>query len=543
MVGQNAQDGWIRACLAGPVAQTLSFHPFSNQFSIRALADTKAATAFMAHEQLEEYYLYAQQAPMSIIAGVLAARVDLLLAQCYSGVATNITKCINEIASVHPTPAQAVYWQLWRQNFSDHVIDIDDKGSLLRPLSQVQCFEITQLLAEPHKLAVYLASFIQRKDRISSTALDDEAPLPPQSNNEQADDSDIIALQEGTPVGESSTNTDDSKNQSGTQDQERISIPSPLYSPQSLQYPILTSLYDRQMAATDLAPLLNYGLLRARITQQLPEYDKLSRRLANKLRAQLMSLQQHAWQDDLEEGYLHSAKLSSVIASPTTVRPFRQEIQQPFPATAVTLLIDCSGSMQGKPLLMAAAWVDILVEALELCQIKTEILGFTTGHWDDGPVQKQWQQQGSKNASGRLNDLLHLEFKGFEQVWRRARHGLAAVLEPQWQKENIDGEALDWAYQRLKGRAEPRKLLFVLSDAKPYDQLTLQNNDHNFLEQDLLRRVNQIEQQGRVDLIGIGVGHRVCRIYPAAVQIKQLSELPQTMLDTLLEKLKASAFK
>ena len=540
MVGEISQDAWVRACLAGIEQDPLSFHPFSGNFSRRARADTQAATAFLAQERLIDYYQLALQAPQGIVAGILAVRADILLARRFSGVASNIAACMDDLFGLNDdqlsyTQAQAVYRQLWQYNTSQH-------NTLIQPLNQTQCAEISHLLAQAEKLASYLSGF-----KWSSVDLTLSAP---QVSDEQADDQAGDSVENAEQVQQDNAaacQVEDSENLADIEDADAESKqgeqPYPPYldalSVPSRQYQIFTEQYDRVVPATSLAPLLGYGVLKSQILAQLPEYNGLSRRLANKLRRQLMSWQQHGWQEDLEEGYLHAAKLAALIASPTSVRPFRQEIRSPFPATAVTLLIDCSGSMQGKPLLMMAAWVDALVEALELCQIKTEVLGFTTGQWCEGPVQQEWQQQGGNKYSGRLNELLHVEFKGFDHVWRRARNGLAAVLQRQWQKENIDGEALDWAYRRLKARVAQKKLLFVLSDAKPYDQLTLDNNGRHYLEQDLRRRVNKIQQDPQVELMGIGLGHRVCRVYPTSVQVKQIGELPQAMLETLLKKLQA----
>lgn len=549
MVAQISQDPWVRACLAGIEEEPLSFHPFSCFFSKRALADSKAASIFLAREILLDYYHYAQHSPQSIIAGILAVRADLLLARRFSGVASNINACIYKLSKPHTSLAQAVYQQLWQHGYSElqHAVKpntTNEQACLASPLTSEQCVELLQLLAKPQALAKYLFSQSPLDEKkLSAEKNIDEQEAGGDNNEMQAEqEGDLLAENDDSENlnNESLDDNSDTSTESKQDEDEPLSRPLAALSGER-PYAILTKHYDRVLPATTIAPSLSYSMLKAKIAQEIPQYHQLSRRLANKLRRQLMSLQQHAWQDNLEEGVLHSAKLAAFIASPTSALPFRQEIQAPFPATAVTLLIDCSGSMQGKPLLMAAAWVDALVEALALCQIKSEVLGFTTGHWQDSPVHQQWQQQSGSEFSGRLNDLLHLEFKSFEQPWRKARQGLAAVLAPDWQKENIDGEALAWAYSRLAARSEHKKLLFVLSDAKPYDQATLENNHHNFLEQDLLRQVKAIQNDKGVELIGIGVGHRVCRIYPRSVQIKQLSELPQAMLELLVQKLQATA--
>lgn len=518
MVAIVSQEAWVRACLAGQQSQVLPFHPFYRYLSVRAQADCEAAMLFVEQTLLDTHYQAAEADPDGIVAGILAVRCDLLLARQFVGVTSNIGESFKHLSIKQLTLAQVVYMQLWACCHGAESFEfLPDKQAL----TQQQCEKLIALLDKPAQLALYLNEF----DALQTKPFTEQIEIVSEPGQGEQPD---IELEESSP--------DAPKLEQ--QGAGQHSIDSAI---EDQTYQVFNYSFDCQVTAGSLAPHVNYETLKLNIDQQLPEFASLSRRLANKLRRHLLSLQKSAWQDELEEGYLNSARLAAAIASPVEARPFRQLIDQPLPQSAVSLLIDCSGSMKQQPLLMAAAWVDALVGALELCQVKVEVLGFTTGHWNDGPVQQlwkqQWQQQGGEPSPGRLNDLLHIEFKSFEQPWRKVRNGLAAVLEHQWQKENIDGEALSWAYERLKVRTEHKKLLFVLADAKPFDQSTLENNGSQYLEQDLLNRVKEIEQDQQMELMAIGIGHRVCRVYSNSLQISQLGDLPHAMLDTLIKKL------
>lgn len=532
MVAKVSQDAWVRACLAGRLDEALFSHPFCRYWSARAQADCKAATIFADKAALHPFYQNAHEAPEDLLTGILAVRVDVLLARQFAGVATNISEGLQNLSLQHLTLAQAVYVQLWKEAFSKHDMLPDE---LTPPLNKQQAYQLLKLFDKPVDLAIYLNecqvfqnnSLSKRTNSVADTITQEtEEPIAQQEEPGES----LASEQSGVESEQDAPDVNASPKQGGAQERAYLAG-------STLPYQVFNQDFDRQVNAIDLAPQHNYAELKQRIAEQLPEFAGLSRRLANKLRRHLMSLKMSAWQDDLEEGYLNSARLALALASPVEARPFRQLVHEPLPQSAVTVLMDCSGSMKHEPLLMAAAWVDALVGALELCQVKVEVLGFTTGHWQDGPVQQQWQKLGANDSAGRLNDLLHIEFKRFEQPWRRARNGLASVLDHQWQKENIDGEALSWAYERLKVRPEPKKLLFVVADAKPFEQSTIENNGCDYLEQDLINRVSAIEQDKQLDLIAIGIGYRICRVYANALQIKQFSDLPEAMLDTLIEKL------
>jgi cobaltochelatase CobT len=258
-------------------------------------------------------------------------------------------------------------------------------------------------------------------------------------------------------------------------------------------------------------------------------------RLANRLQRRLLAKQTRAWQFDLEEGMLDTARLARVIINPVLPLSFKQEKQTEFRDTVVTLLIDNSGSMRGRPITIAALSADVLAHTLERCGVKVEILGFTTRAWKGGQSRERWIASGKPVNPGRLNDLRHIIYKSADAPWRRARKNLGLMLREGLLKENIDGEALQWAYQRLMGRPEQRRILMVISDGAPVDDSTLSINSGNYLEQHLREVIKSIENSGSVELIAIGIGHDVTRYYRRAVTLVDAEQLGGTMLNKLSE--------
>jgi cobaltochelatase CobT len=256
-------------------------------------------------------------------------------------------------------------------------------------------------------------------------------------------------------------------------------------------------------------------------------------RLANRLQRRLMAKQQRAWEFDLEEGMLDAARLSRVVISPAFPLSYKREREQDFRDTVVSLLIDNSGSMRGRPITVAAMCADILARTLERCSVKVEILGFTTRAWKGGQARERWLADGKPPNPGRLNDLRHIIYKSADAPWRRARKNLALMLREGILKENIDGEAVMWAHNRLIGRPESRRVLMVISDGAPVDDSTLSVNPGNYLERHLREVIHWIENRSPVDLIAIGIGHDVTRYYRRAVTITDAEQLGGAVMDQL----------
>ena len=292
-----------------------------------------------------------------------------------------------------------------------------------------------------------------------------------------------------------------------------------------LRYRVYTTAYDRVENAAALASRAELAELQAKLDAELSAIRPLIARLAKKLMRALMARQTRHWQFDLEEGILDGTRLAPFIASGGNARPFKQERDSPFPSTVVTLLIDHSGSMRGRPMLIAALTVEIFVRVLERCGVQSEVLGFTTRDWDGGMPAQEWAAAGYPPDPGRLNALEHIVIKSADTPWRRARLALGLFLRDEMLKENIDGEAVAWAHGRLLTRPELRRILVVVSDGTPMDEATFAANGHDYLERHLLSVVQQIETRSRVQLAAIGVGHDVSAFYENATTVAKMDQL------------------
>ncbi len=304
----------------------------------------------------------------------------------------------------------------------------------------------------------------------------------------------------------------------------------------SLQtYRAYTNAFDETVGAEDLCDTDELARLRQQLDQQLQHLQGVVSRLANRLQRRLMAQQTRAWEFDLEEGMLDAGRLARVVVNPLLSLSYKREREMEFRDTVVSLLIDNSGSMRGRPITVAAMCGDILARTLERCAVKVEILGFTTRAWKGGQSRERWVADGKPRHPGRLNDLRHIVYKAADEPWRRARRNLGLMLREGLLKENIDGEALLWAYRRLASRPEHRRILMVISDGAPVDDSTLSVNSGNFLERHLREVIREIESRNVVELIAIGIGHDVTRYYRRAVTIVDAEELGGTMMKKLSE--------
>ena len=298
-------------------------------------------------------------------------------------------------------------------------------------------------------------------------------------------------------------------------------------------YQAFTSEFDEVVAAPDLCDADELSRLRLMLDQQLAHLQGVIARLANRLQRRLMAKQTRAWEFNLEEGILDTARLARIVANPTHSLSFKRESDIDFRDTVVTLLIDNSGSMRGRPISVAAMSADILARTLERCAVKVEILGFTTRMWKGGQSREKWIAAGKPQQPGRLNDLRHIVYKEADAPWRRARKNLGLMLREGILKENIDGEALLWAHNRLLARPEQRRILMVISDGAPVDDSTLSVNPGNYLERHLREVIEMVETRSPVELIAIGIGHDVTRYYRRAVTIVDAEQLGGAMLEQL----------
>ena len=309
--------------------------------------------------------------------------------------------------------------------------------------------------------------------------------------------------------------------------------PTTQYSDADPNYKVYNTNFDEEILAEELAEPAELERLRMYLDQQLDPLKGAVSRLANKLQRRLQAQQNRSWLFDMEEGILDCGRLARVISNPTTPLSFKVESDIEFRDTIVTLLIDNSGSMRGRPISIAAICADVLARTLERCQVKVEILGFTTKAWKGGQSREAWLHDGREQTPGRLNDLRHIIYKGADAPWRRARPNLGLMMKEGLLKENIDGEALEWASKRIMSRSEARKILMVISDGAPVDDSTLSVNSASYLEKHLRDVINMIENKKLIELIAIGIGHDVTRYYEHAVTITDVEQLAGAMTEQL----------
>ena len=325
---------------------------------------------------------------------------------------------------------------------------------------------------------------------------------------------------------------EDGEDIEGTSEPVRMRPPT-LEEMQGGYYTVYTTAFDEEVQATDLADDWELQRLRDMLDKQLAHHQAIITKLANRLQRKLMAQQLRTWQFDLEEGILDSARLARVVANPNVPLSFKQEKQLHFRDTIVTLLIDNSGSMRGRPIATAAMTTDILAKTLERCGVKVEILGFTTRAWKGGKSRELWAESGAPKNPGRLNDIRHIIYKNADAPMRRTGKNIGLMLKEGILKENIDGEALVWAHNRLSPRKEARKILMVISDGAPVDDSTLSSNPSNMLEADLRNVINWIEERSDIELTAIGIGHDVTRYYKNSICIPDADELASALVEQL----------
>ena len=308
-----------------------------------------------------------------------------------------------------------------------------------------------------------------------------------------------------------------------------------IFSNSNSKYKVYTTNFDEVVKAEELETEDELLRLRSSLDQQLLQLKNFVSKLANKLQRKLLARQNRSWEFDLEEGILDTSKLTRVIIDPFNSLSFKKEKDTDFKDTLVSILIDNSGSMRGKPISVAAVCADILSRTLERCSVKVEVLGFTTKHWKGGSSREKWTNENKPKSPGRLNDLRHIIYKSADTPWRQAKKNMGLMLKEGLLKENIDGEALRWAFNKLKKRKEERKILMVISDGAPVDDSTLSANISDYLEKDLKNTVSAIEEFSSVELLAIGIGHDVTRYYKKAVKITDVQDLGDAMINQLTD--------
>jgi cobaltochelatase CobT len=373
----------------------------------------------------------------------------------------------------------------------------------------------------------------REEDQPESTGEDD-------SDDDQADATPEQSQQDQQDETQAQVSMDDAADEETGEETELPEGEAPLEPPEPRPvseadpaYAVYTTDHDEEIRAEDLAEPVELERLRAYLDQQLEPLKGAVGRLANKLQRRLQAQQNRAWEFDREEGILDAGRLARVVANPTTPLSFKVEQDMEFRDTVVTLLLDNSGSMRGRPISIAAICADVLSKTLERCQVKVEILGFTTRAWKGGQSREAWLGAGRPQLPGRLNDLRHIVYKSADAPMRRTRNNLGLMMKEGLLKENIDGEALEWAHRRMAGRREARKILMVISDGAPVDDSTLSVNPANYLEKHLRDVIAMVERRKQVELLAIGIGHDVTRYYDRAVTITDADQLAGAMTEQL----------
>ena len=372
-----------------------------------------------------------------------------------------------------------------------------------------------------------------QEDQPDSTGEDDDAEEQDDANPEQSQDKQQDASTAQVSM-DDMADSDMGEEMELPEGEAPLEPPAPQpVSDADPQYMVYRTEFDEEIRAEDLAEPQELERLRAYLDQQLEPLKGAVSRLANKLQRRLQAQQNRSWEFDLEEGTLDAGRLARVIANPTTPLSFKVEKDTEFRDTCVTLLLDNSGSMRGRPISIAAICADVLARTLERCSVKVEILGFTTRAWKGGQSREEWLSEGRPQGPGRLNDLRHIIYKNADAPWRRARPNLGLMMKEGLLKENIDGEALEWAHRRMAIRHESRKILMVISDGAPVDDSTLSVNPANYLEKHLRDVIAMVEKRRQVELLAIGIGHDVTRYYDRAVTITDVEQLAGAMTEQL----------
>jgi len=443
-----------------------------------------------------------------------------------------------------PPAAQNVL-DIWQDFFDGHVeSDLEALGETLedQAVFAKQAWRIIEELGygdqlgdDPDELDPDELESDSEEDQEDDQSSSDEGGEDDDEQQEYLPD-DMRGEQDDTEQLEVSLEESDADDQDQMEADDGMPPPEPREAPVSdadPNYKVFIQKYDEVIPAEELSDEEELERLRAYLDKQLESLKGAVSRLANRLQRRLQAKQNRAWEFDLEEGMLDAGRLARVVANPTTPLSFKVEKDTTFRDTVVTLLIDNSGSMRGRPISIAAITADVLARTLERCQVKVEILGFTTRAWKGGESREQWLASGRPKNPGRLNDLRHIVYKRADAPWRRARKNLGLMMREGLLKENIDGEALEWAYRRLQARSEQRRILVVVSDGAPVDDSTLSVNPSNFLERHLREVIGMIERRGTVELLAIGIGHDVTRYYSRAVTITDVEQLAGAVTEHL----------
>ena len=539
-------------------------------FKVRGIADSLALQARFKDEETFSKYDPSGEQAKEIYNELEIARCELLGEKFYPGSKRNIWQKTKVEASAFSNKASIgaeeesiaqlarffIKRELSEAELPPEASQLLEKKEVFEDLTRHPEFKKTKDVLDQEKFAVLSRKLIERLGYGEQLGELDDIENDIDENNQEEleqDEAGQGSEDEETDASDNSE-TDDGESQQSTsadadiedgqmedaiegEDQSENQIIQSIQGTQSKEtfYQVFDTTNDQEINANRLADITELEKLREYLDQQLASLKGAVSRLANKLQRRLQAKQNRTWKFDLEEGLLDAAKLSRIVLNPTTPLSFKQESSTNFKDTVVSLLIDNSGSMRGRPISIAAISTEILAKTLERCNVKCEILGFTTKAWKGGQSREKWLAEGRQKNPGRLNDLRHIIYKNADEPWRRAKLNLGLMMKEGLLKENIDGEALDWAHKRIIKREENRKILLVISDGAPVDDSTLSVNPANYLEKHLRYVINKIEMTNRVQLLAIGIGHDVTRYYKRAVTITDAEQLAGAMTEQLAD--------
>ena len=539
-------------------------------FKVRGIADSLALQARFKDEETFSKYDPSGEQAKEIYNELEIARCELLGEKFYPGSKRNIWQKTKVEASAFSNKASIgaeeesiaqlarffIKRELSEADLPPEASQLLEKKEVFEDLTGHPEFKKTKDILDQEKFAVLSRKLIERLGYGEQLGELDDIENDIDENTQEELEQDEAGQGSEDEENDASDNseTDDGESQQSTsadadiedgqmedaiegEDQSENQIIQSIQGTQSKEtfYQVFDTTNDQEINANRLADITELEKLREYLDQQLASLKGAVSRLANKLQRRLQAKQNRTWKFDLEEGLLDAAKLSRIVLNPTTPLSFKQESSTNFKDTVVSLLIDNSGSMRGRPISIAAISTEILAKTLERCNVKCEILGFTTKAWKGGQSREKWLAEGRQKNPGRLNDLRHIIYKNADEPWRRAKLNLGLMMKEGLLKENIDGEALDWAHKRIIKREENRKILLVISDGAPVDDSTLSVNPANYLEKHLRYVINKIETTNRVQLLAIGIGHDVTRYYKKAVTITDAEQLAGAMTEQLAD--------
>jgi len=539
---------------------------------LKNLQDFTNLRAFADSEALKIKYtdknVYLASEPQGTMAKALYAiaekiRYEKIGSNKLKGIKNNITNCyqnkfknkkIDEIKTESDVPITEAFELYLRSHFFNikqnnvtkkvlsHWKDLFDKNLRQNLKKLDSCIENQ---SEFNKLVANLIDSLDFEDTDTNEKNEKKAENDASSLPEGNDEEDSMSKREDKENSDSNLNafesnfesSNENKDSDKEESEETAADPNLMRENKNellkQKYKIFTNSYDEIKHAEELENESEIIRLRKNLDQQLTSLQNLVAKLANKLQRQLLAKQNRSWEFDLEEGMLDASKLSRVIIEPFHSLSYKMEKETEFKDTVVTLLIDNSGSMRGRPISVAAICADILSRTLERCSVKVEILGFTTKNWKGGKSREKWNQENKPTNPGRLNDLRHIIYKSADKPWRQSKKNLGLMLKEGLLKENIDGEALLWAFKRIAIRKEERKILMVISDGAPVDDSTLSVNSGDYLEKHLKHTVKWIEENSNIEILAVGIGHDVTRYYKKAIKITDVQELGDVMINQL----------